>query len=185
MGEGVTAMQIYPDCNAITRKIEVGGLTKTQLTHRLQQHSILINKFGETLLRDERFTTSETKYSLKTVELSVKDLGFPKGATMSQIFRQAGELGLNLCPLELGPYLRLTYFDQPESDKKRDSQKGDAPSGSITIASEIVSVDDEFPKGFYLRNIKGELWLRGYIADDLHVWNPKDRFIFCETIIKR
>ncbi|WP_051557713.1 hypothetical protein [Oceanobacillus picturae] len=122
-----------------------------------------------------------TEYSLKTVELTVKDLGFPNGATMPQIFRQASELGLNLCPLELGPYLRLTYFDQPESDKKRDSQQGDAPSGSITIDSEIVSADDEFPKGFYLRNVKGELWLRGYIADDLHVWNSYDRFIFGET----
>ncbi|AVQ98482.1 helicase [Oceanobacillus iheyensis] len=177
-------MQKYPDCDAITRTVVVGGLTKSQLTHRLQQHSILINKYGETLLRDERFTTSETEYSLKTVELSVKDLGFPNGATMPQIFRQASELGLNLCPLELGPYLRLTYFDQPESDKGRDSQEGHAPSGSITIASEIVSADDEFPKGFYLRNIKGELWLRGYIADDLHQWNSYDRFIFGETIIK-
>jgi hypothetical protein len=181
MGEGVTTMQIYPNCDAITRTVVVGGLTKSQLTHRLQQHSILINKFGETLLQDERFTTSETKYSLKTVELSVKDLGFPKGATMSQIFRQASERGLNLCPLELGPYLRLIYLDQPESDKGRDSQEGHAPSGSITIASERVSADDEFPKGFYLRNIKGELWLRGYIADDLHVWNSYDRFIFGET----
>ena len=38
-----------------------------------------------------------------------------------------------------------------------------------------------FQKGFYLRWIKGVLWLRGYIADDLHIGSPSDRFIFCQT----
>jgi hypothetical protein len=171
-------MRIYPDCPTITRIVEVGGLTKSQLIQELTRSSISMNEYGEILFADKKFTTSDTKYSLKTVELTVMDLGFPDGAATAQIFKRACELGLDLCPLELGPFLRLKYLDQPEGYLGNASQKHQAPSGSITIASEILTEDDDFPKGFYLRKMNGVLWLRGYTADHLHVWNPEDHFIF-------
>ncbi|WP_066050744.1 helicase [Robertmurraya korlensis] len=173
--------KLYPECSFITRTLEVGGLTKCELIKKLQQSSILINEYGERLLADERFTTSETKYRLQTIELTVGNLGFPDGATTTQFFKRANELGLELCPIELGPYLRLEYLDQPEGDSRNHMQKKhQAPSGSITIASEILAEEEDFPKGFYLRRINGVLWLRGYVADDLHVWNSDDHFIFCQ-----
>lgn len=175
-------MRIYPDCQFINRTIELGGLTKLQLKEKLKEHSIMMNEYAKRLLSDDRFTTSDTKYSLKIVELNVGNLGFPDGATLSQIFKKAGELGLELCPLELGPHLRLDYLNQSEGSWNT-RQQHKAPVGSITIASEIVSADDNFPKGFYLRKIDDVLWLRGYIADNLHVWNPEDRFIFVQQQI--
>lgn len=174
-------MRLYPDCPVITKTIEIGGLTKWELIQKLQQHSIAMNPYGEKLLSDDKFATSETKYSLKIVELSVREIGFPDGATMPELYKQANQLGLELCPLELGPYLRLEYLDQAEGKSGNTLQQNQAPSGSITIASEIVSDDDDFPKGFYLRKIDGVLWLRGYLADDLHIWNPDDQFIFSQT----
>lgn len=172
-------VKIYPDCSFISRTVDVGGLTKRELIEKLQQSSILINEYGKRLLADDKFTTSELKYSLPTVELTVGNLGFPDGATTVEIFNRAKELGLELCPIELGPYLRLEYLDQPEGSSGNPLQQQQAPSGSITIASEILTDDDDFPKGFYLRRINGVLWLRGYLADHLHVWNPEDHFIFC------
>lgn len=172
-------MRIYPDCPVVIRTIEFGGLTKFQIIQKLKRHSILVNEYGERLLSNDKFTTSEIKYNLKTVELIIRNLGFPNGATLPQIFRRAKELGLGLCPLEAGPYIRLAYLEQSEGSTGDHSQQ-QAPFGSITIASEIVSEDDDFPKGFYLRKINGALWLRGYLADDLHVWNPDDHFIFCQ-----
>jgi len=139
-----------------------------------------MNEYAMRLLSDDNFTTFDTKYSLQIVELSVGDLGFPDGATLPQIFKRVGELSLKLCPLELGPHLRLDYLDQPEGYSGNPLHQHQAPSGSISIASEIISEDDYFPKGFYLRKVNDVLWLRGYIADDLHVWNPVDQFIFCE-----
>lgn len=172
---------IYPECPVVTRTVEIGGLTKSQLIQKLQQCSILMNEYGERLLTDDRFITSDTKYSLHTVELTVSNLGFPDGATIIQIFKRANELGLELCPHELGPHLRLAYLDQPEDYGGSASQRHQAPSGSITIASEILTEDDDFPKGFYLRRINDVLWLRGYRADHLHVWNAWDRFVFCKN----
>ncbi|MEK4091478.1 MULTISPECIES: helicase [unclassified Viridibacillus] len=173
--------KIYPDCPVLARTVEVGGITKSQLIQKLQQHSILMNEYGERLIADEKFTTSDTKYSLQTVELTVSNLGFPDGASTTQIFKRASDLGLELCPLELGAHLRLEYLDQPEGYSGSPIQRHQAPSGSITIASEILKEDDDFPKGFYLRRINGVLWLRGYRADHLHIWNHDDHFIFCQT----
>jgi len=178
---GGIQMGIYPDCPVIVKSIEIGGLTKWQLIQKLQEHSISMNHYGEQLLSDDQFITSETKYSLDTVELAVRNLGFPDGATMPQLIKQANKLGLELCPLEVGPYVRLEYLDQAEGDLGNSLQQHQAPSGSITIASEIIRDDDDFPKGFYLRKIAGVLWLRGYVADDLHIWNPDDQFIFRKT----
>ncbi|WP_339171460.1 helicase [Solibacillus sp. FSL R5-0691] len=177
-------MRRYPDCPVITKSIVVGGLSKADLIQKLQQSSISLNQYGERLLYDDRFTITETAYSVEIVELSVRDLGFPNGATLPEIFRQANELGLQLCPPELGPYLRLEYVDQDEGNSGDLSQKNEAPSGSVTIASELISNEESFPKGFYVRKVDGILWLRGYVADNLHVWNPDNRFVFKSDKLK-
>ncbi|MGS2778726.1 helicase [Robertmurraya sp. GLU-23] len=172
--------KIYPECPFISRTVEVGGLSKEELIEKLTQSSIMINEYGKRLFASDQFTTSEKKYSLQSVELTVGNLGFLEGATTGQIYRRASELGLDLCPVELGPHLRLAYLDQPEGEAGNSLQKQQAPFGSITIASEILSEEDNFPKGFYLRRINRGLWLRGYLADHLHVWNADDHFIFCQ-----
>lgn len=171
--------ETYPNCPIITRTMEFGGHTKQELLQMLQEYSILLNEYGERLLTDKKFTTSETQISKQTVELTVCLLGFPDGSTTDEIYKKANKLGLELCPLELGPYLRLVYLEQPEGNSETSLQPHQAPTGAVTIATEILYEDDYFPKGFYLRRINGDLWLRGYIADDLHIWNSNDHFVFC------
>jgi len=171
----------YPDCPFTRRIVEVGGLTKTELFQKMKQESICMNEYGERLLSDDRFTVSSKKYSLHTIELTVKSLGFPNGATTDELYKRASELGLELCPLETAPFLRLAYLNQPEGYYSGNLLKGNqAPSGSITIATEALTEDVNFPKGLYLRRIDGVLWLRGYLADNMHVWNSEDHFIFCQ-----
>src|SRR3954451_22232427 len=138
-----------------------------------------MNESAEQLFASDLFTTSASRYSVMTVELTVRDLAFPDGATSAEIDARAGALGLALCPLELGPHLRLQYRDQPEGYWGQPERQHQAPSGSITVASVPLADDDEFPKGFYLRRIKGELWLRGYRSGPAHVWKPDNHFIFC------
>ena len=166
---------MYPNCFTKTRIIEIGGLDKYQLIEKMRENGILINAFGEKILMDINFTTSDIKIALETVELTVGDLGFLKGDTLRNIFKRANQLGLKLCPLEIAPYLRLDHLDQIGNE---DFQKNQAPKGSITIASKIIKDEQNFPKGFYIRRIKDELWLRGYIASDDYIWNLDDHFIF-------
>lgn len=164
-------------------RIEVGGFSKDTVIKMLQEHSIELNAYAKKLFEDERFITSDEVYSVDTVERTVADLDFSGGATLSQIFERAKELGLGLCPLELAPHFRLQYVNQPEDTDGSLLSQNKAPTGSITVASPILSEEEGFPKGFYLRNIAGVLWLRGYSADNQHVWSPGDCFLFTKELI--
>lgn len=170
------AYGIYPDCPFIKKTVEVGGMTKYELMQQLHIASIHLNEYAEKLLLDESFLISETAYSLDVIEVAVHALDLQKGAVSADLFKRAEELGLSLCPVELGPFLRLAYTDQTEQIS---TVKNEAPTGAVTIASTPLYNIDDFPKGFYLRRIEGEIWLRGYTADALHVWNPQDVFVFC------
>ena len=94
------------------RVITLGGRTKSGLREQLRQASIELNKYADELFASELFVVSEIRYSLHIAETTVEHLGFPQGATMVEIQGRAANLGLGLCPLELGPYLRLEYHDQ-------------------------------------------------------------------------
>ncbi|MFZ2167863.1 MAG: hypothetical protein WAV50_03255 [Minisyncoccia bacterium] len=47
------------------------------------------------------------------------NLGFEKGARYRDICRKAMELGLWLCPAEVGPVLRMEYVNQPPRERVR------------------------------------------------------------------
>jgi hypothetical protein len=173
------AESTYPNCPTVIRVIAIGGLTKAALLEQLQRNAVLLNESADRLFASDQFTTTETRRSCTTVELIVGDLGFPQGASTAEIVASAAGRGLALCPLELGPHLRLHYLDQPEGYWGQPMRQQQAPSGSITIISEPIIHDDDFPKGFYVRRIKGELWLRGYRAGADHVWEADDHLLFC------
>ena len=160
------------------REVVIGSMTKDQLVQTLERQAIHLNQSAEQLLSSELFIVSGKEKRLLTVEITVGELGFAQGATLAEIFEKASMIGLGLCPVELGPYMRLQYPGQPEGFLGKPVTQNRAPYGSLTIASPILSEDDDFPKGFYLRKIEGVLWLRGYHASMDFVWNPEDKFVF-------
>jgi hypothetical protein len=162
----------------IERTVQIGGQTKAELLEELEANGVELNEAARVLFAIDGFITSEERGTVRTVEISVRDLGFPQGATFSDICASARRLGFGVCPLEVGPHLRLQFLDQPEGFLGKPVYQHRAPPGSITVASEILSEDDEFPKGFYLRRINGTLWLRGYRAGLDHIWDAEDSFVF-------
>ena len=172
------ALPVYPNSPAITRIVRVGGMSKPELLAEFEARGIELNEAARTLFAHDSFTTSDVASLARTVEVSVADLGCIRGATMAQIQERAAELGLSLCPLELGPHLRLQFLDQPEGYIGRPPSQHRAPPGAITVASMQPSDDDGIPKGLYLRRINGVLWLRGYWSGPDHVWSPEDRLVF-------
>lgn len=156
--------------------IAIGGLTRPELTERLRARGILRNAHAETLL-DERIFDERAVRVITVTERTVAGLGAPAGASLSEIFELARAAGLRLCPADAAPYLRLALNDQVTSADSVMSA-GRAPAGSLTVAAEPLSDDDDYPKGFYLRVVDGHPWLRGYCCDDEHTWSPDDRFVF-------
>lgn len=172
-------MDLFPYCEYVNRSLEIGGIRKEELIEKLKKSSVSMNDYAQQLLTDPSFPISETAEKVATVELAVKNLGYPDGATTDIIYHKVKEIGLELCPLELAPHLRLTYLDQVEYQS---STRNRAPIGSVTVASQPLRDQDHFPKGFYLRKINEVLWLRGYLADGMHIWSPEDRFVFMRNI---
>jgi hypothetical protein len=172
---------IYPDGHFATRDVSVGGKSKQQLLAHLEEAGVELNEAARILFSSDKFTTLSTRQSFLTVELAVSQLGFAQGATTLELHSRAVALGLRLAPMELGPHLRLQYLDQPEGYWGFPVTQHRAPPGSIAVASAPLSEDDAFPKGFYLRRIKGTLWLRGYWCDVANLWDASDRFVFSKS----
>lgn len=167
----------------VSRIVRIGGKSKSQLRHELELAGVKLNPAGEELFANAAFTTAAESFQVECVELSVNDLGFTTGVTFEALASIAAELGLALCPLEVGPHLRLQYLDQPEGFLGQPPSQHCAPPGSLTIASPPLNDEYETPKGFYLRKTCGELWLRGYWSGPEQLWSPADRLVFCLRLL--
>jgi hypothetical protein len=72
-----------------------------------------IGDSADEILGRPAFSFSKTETKLDLVVLTAAELGFEAGYTsVAEIYRRAIELGLKLCPGEVGPQLRLQYVDQ-------------------------------------------------------------------------
>jgi hypothetical protein len=73
-----------------------------------------IGDTADEILGRPAFPFSRTKIELDLVVVTAADLGFPMGATpVAEIYGRAMQFGLELCPAEVGPQLRLQYVNQP------------------------------------------------------------------------
>lgn len=115
--------------------------------------------------------------TIEVVQCRVGELGLTQGAGLAHILEAAETHGLMPCPPTTGPYLRLAMSDQASAPDSIMSN-GRAPTGSITVASERLQADDDYPRGFYLRVVEGQLWLRGYRCSDDYPWSVEDVFAF-------
>ncbi|MDA9509593.1 hypothetical protein XI09_34150 [Bradyrhizobium sp. CCBAU 11386] len=71
------------------------------------------NSAGEILARPT-FTLRGTKTSVELFTVSAAELGFKTDtASLADIYARAKQLGFGLAAAEVGPQLRLQYFDQP------------------------------------------------------------------------
>ena len=160
------------------RTIWIGGLTRAQLCEELAKRAIELNEYARQLLDSGVLATSQARRQVEVAIVAVGDLGLDDGGTIVDVAERAADVGLTLCPLELGPHFRLQFLDQPEADLSGGERPHRAPTGSITIASEPLIDEDGDCRGFYLRRVAGMLWLRGYVSGPEHLWQPDDRFAF-------
>ncbi len=112
-----------------------------------------------------RITCSKEEIDLDLVVLSVADLGFKSGARYADICAKAVELGLELCPAEVGPALRLQYGDQPSGEWLR-------------IAMEAITNRGGGRFVFSVFRVAHDLCLNHVYGHSDYVWHAGDRFVF-------
>lgn len=153
---------------------------KDQIFNKLEEHHICINRYAEVFFSHPRFCADHSERVTVSIA-SLREIGFDNGATLADIFQRLPEVGLKPCCPETGLFLRLAWTDQPKSGNTILSGTHEVPDQAVTVLSEIVEQDDAFPKGLYLRNVDGVLWLRGYLCDPEYRF-PSDAMFAFETI---
>lgn len=124
-----------------------------------------VSDYANDLLGKPAFTLASEQTEVDLVVRSVKELGFEGNATYAQICAKAVELGLELCPPEVGPQLRLQYKDQPRDEWLR-------------IAMEAITDSGGYRYVFGVGHVGGGLWLGWGYGDPDYVWSPDFRFVF-------
>lgn len=143
---------IYKDADALRKALRTNGNS--------------ISDWANEILGKLAFTISSAEEEFQLVITSVANLGFKEGATYRNICAKAKELGLELCPGEVGPQLRLQYKNQPKGEWLR-------------IAMEPITVSGSFLCIFEVENITGGLWLRCSDGRSDTFWGADISVVFC------
>lgn len=154
----------FPEGRIRLEDLGIGGKNEQALEKELRDQ-VRVFGYAQDVLRSNDFTTLKNPERIKLVRLTVRVLGFENGATTDEIYRRAEELGLELCPAEVGPHYRLKYQDQPIGEW-------------LAIAMKPISDRGGDPRVFHLARGEEGLWLRGRWADPRSRWNPEDEFVF-------
>ena len=158
------------------KTVAVYPIPKDQITTVLETNAIHINEYAKVYMDHSAFQTEEVRPQVTVMLCSLQELGLKNGAVYADIFSRAGELGLYPCQPSTGLFLRLSYLNQAQSRDSVLSGAHYSPDSAVTVLSEFLEEDDGFPKGLYLRNVDGTLWLRGYVCDQAYKWSPEDIF---------
>ena len=152
----------FPEGKLVNYRIEIGGQATAELEKKLKVKNIYVTDWAEFLLNSKEFSTVEKREIADLVRLTVKDLGLKDGATTDEIFKQAGVLGLELCPGEVGPNLRLQTNDKEW----------------MRIAMKQITDRVGDPDVFNLGSDGGRLELHVVSAEPDERWSDDSQFVF-------
>ncbi len=80
----------------------------------LDSARIRIGDSADEILGRPAFSYARTKTGVELAVLSAADLGVESDqSSLAEVYQRAREAGLELCPAEVGPQLRLDYRNQP------------------------------------------------------------------------
>lgn len=151
----------------IWRKLQIGFLEPVEsLREVLRDGSFKVSEYASQILN--RIEVGRSVTDLELTVVTQADLGFAKGATFENMVARAKGYGLEKCPAEVGPYLRLIYKDQPKGERLRIAMEPVADLGGGLV---VFSVG---------RGVDG-LWLLADWFSPQSVWNPHVRWVFARS----
>lgn len=169
----------FPEGKIDQVEMTIGGKGKTELLKDLEdrakldnsEEKIYISSHARSMINNPEFVAVEKPELVHLVRLKASDLGFSRARTFNDIYMKAAELGLELCPPEVGPQLRLNY----DQVFKREQPKGEW----FYIGMKPVSDSDGNPDVFsVLRRSDGGRWLGSDWAEPDGRWDPEVELCF-------
>jgi len=148
-----------------TIKLGTGLQTADDFRKAVKLAGMKIGNWANDVLGKPAFTVAESEVEVELVVVSVAELGFKDGATRKDIYVRAEELGLYLCPPEVGPQLRLQYTDQPNGEW-------------LIIAMEPITGSDGDLNLFVVGHGDDSRFLHARSGSPDDVWHGDGRFVF-------
>ena len=99
----------FPEGKIRRETIEIGGKDAKQLEKELTKAGFQISDYAKFMMNSKDFKTSKKSEQANLIHLKVRDLFGNQNATTDEIYKKAAEVGLELCPPEVGPHYRLHY----------------------------------------------------------------------------
>ncbi|MDH5442142.1 MAG: hypothetical protein OEX08_00860 [Candidatus Nomurabacteria bacterium] len=149
-----------------TIKIGTGLSTAEGFTDAIHKLGAKVSDWANDIMKQKAFTVAKEETEINLVKVTVKELGFKEGATYEDICNRAKELGLELCPAEVAPQLRLQYTDQPKGEWLRIAMEPIVGSGGYSNVFEVAHDDDD-------------LWLNWNVGTSDYFWHSDNCFVFC------
>ena len=154
-----------------TIKLGTGLRTADDFKHALREGGFKFSLWSEDIFNKSAFTVAVKALEAGLVVVSGSDLGFNDRVTRAEIYKRAQELGLELCPPEVGPQLRIQYKDQPVGEELIIGMKpiissvgGHGPG--VFVVDRLVGVNGSSP------------WLVGFYGGSEYFWDAHHRWVF-------
>ncbi len=137
----------------VWKRIGLGTIKKDEFPEVLKSQGYDISAGAWKILEDPGFRVASEESEVNLVKVRLKQLGFKKKTTFTQVYKRAEQLGLGMCPPEVGPQLRLQYPDQVPGEWIIVAMK--------PIQSRVFGVDyNNFGKYLNSVNLQGIIWIK-------------------------
>jgi len=160
-------LEVRPVEHKVFKTIKLGTGLKTADDFRkaIRDSGMQIGDWANEILGKPAFTAATEETEIDLVAKSVAELGFKDRATREQIYNRAKEIGLDLCPVEVGPQLRLQYKDQSNGEW-------------LVVATEPIAGSGGGLGLFGVGRDGSGLWLHGCCGRPGTIWYAGFRFVF-------
>ena len=157
----------FPEERIKFHHIELGTDVKDDpaFQKEIKKQGMEVSRWAKDLLNSPDFKVVGEHKNTDLVEVSVRALGFEKYTKYEDICKRAKEFGLELCPAEVGPQLRLQYKDQSMGEW-------------LIVAMKAISDSDGNPHLFGVVRSDDGLGLDADDGRPDREWDPVDRFVF-------
>jgi len=145
--------------------IDADGYRKLIEGKKVGTQKMRIGDYANDILGKPAFTVVTEETELDLVVVSVKELTGKNEAPLKEIFARAKEKGLQLCPNQVGPELRLQYEDQSKGEW-------------VIIGMEPITDSDGDLSLFRVVHGGGGLWLDANYGCPDSIWDGDYRFVF-------
>jgi hypothetical protein len=174
-------------------EIKLGTGLKTAFDFRiaLKKVGIIVGNLGDdsadAMLGNLAFKVAKKETEAELVVVTNAELGFGyEGTTVKKTYARAKELGLELCPNEVGPQLCLQYRDRVEKEKPFFLIAMRSMALRNLYGSKVMNVFNIFYVSPYDNEYEGDdgVWLGGNKGGPQDVWLGNTSWVFVRRGLK-